>query len=91
MQYKNNQPAFTGTDFLTAITLLSNYKQWKSGLRGGVSCKKKDVLRLQYQEYDENKNSLIDGLKSAITFIKEQCIYTSVDLPYTSPFWTSVP
>lgn len=84
MQYKNNQPAFTGTDFLTAITLLSNYKQWKLGLRGGVSCKKKDVLRLQYQEYDENKNSLIDGLKSAITFIKEQCIYTSVDLPYTS-------
>lgn len=84
MQYKNNQPAFTGTDFLTAITLLCNYKQWKSGLRGGVSCKKKDVLRLQYQEYDENKNSLIDGLKSAITFIKEQCIYTSVDLPYTS-------
>ena len=84
MQYKNNQPAFTGTDFLTAITLLSNYKQWKLGLRGGVSCKKKDVLRLQYQEYNENKNSLIDGLKSAITFIKEQCIYTSVDLPYTS-------
>ena len=84
MQYKNNQPAFTGTDFLTAITLLSNYKQWKAGIRGSVSCKKKDVLRLQYQEYEDNKEALIEGIRAAITFIKEQCIYTSVDLPYTS-------
>ena len=84
MQYKNNQPAFTGTDFLTAITLLNSYKQWKMGARGSVSCKKKDVLRLEYQEYESNKDALIEGLKTAITFIKEQCIYTSVDLPYTS-------
>lgn len=84
MQYKNSQPAFTGTDFLTAITLLNSYKQWKAGKRGGVSCKKKDVLRLQYEEYKENKDALLDGLSSAINFIKEQCIYTSVDLPYTS-------
>lgn len=84
MQYKNSQPAFTGTDFLTAITLLNSYKQWKAGKRGGVSCKKKDVLRLQYEEYKENQDALLDGLSSAINFIKEQCIYTSVDLPYTS-------
>lgn len=84
MQYKNNQPAFTGTDFLTAITLLNNYKLWRTGIRGSVSCKKKDVLRLQYQEYKDNKEALIEGIKAAITFIKEQCIYTSVDLPYTS-------
>lgn len=84
MQYKNSQPAFTGTDFLTAITLLNSYKQWKAGTRGGVSCKKKDVLRLQCQEYKDNKDALIDGLNEAVKFIKEQCIYTSVDLPYTS-------
>lgn len=84
MQYKNSQPAFTGTDFLTAITLLNSYKQWQVGARGSVSCKKRDVLRLQYQEYENNKEALKEGLKAAITFIKEQCIYTSVDLPYTS-------
>ncbi len=84
MQFKNNQPAFTGTDFLTAITLLNSYKQWQAGKRGGVSCKKKDVLRLQYQEYKENRDALIEGLWSAIKFVQEQCIYTSVDLPYTS-------
>ena len=84
MQYKNNQPAFTGTDFLTAITLLNNYKLWLAEKRGSVSCKKKDVLRLQYEEYIEHKDALIEGLNEAIKFIKEQCIYTSVDLPYTS-------
>jgi len=84
MQYKNNQPAFTGTDFLTAITLLNSYMQVQSGERIGLSCKKKDVLKLQYCEYDKYKNQLIDGLHEAVKFIKEQGIYTSVDLPYTS-------
>ena len=84
MQYKNNQPAFTGTDFLTAITLLNSYMQVQSGERGGLSCKKRDVLRLQYSEYNKYKDQLIDGLKAAIKFIKEQGVYTSVDLPYTS-------
>ena len=84
MQYKNSQPAFTGTDFLTAITLLNSYMQVQSGERLGVSCKKKDVLKLQFSEYDKYKNQLIDGLQEAVKFIKEQGVYTSVDLPYTS-------
>lgn len=84
MQFKNNPPAFTGTDFLTAIALLNSYKQWQAGKRGSVSCKKKDVLRLQHQEYKDNKDALIEGLKEAIKFVQEQCIFTSVDLPYTS-------
>ena len=81
---KNSQPAFTGTDFLTAITLLNSYMQVQSGQRAGVSCKKKDVLKLEYREYDKYKNQLIDGLQEAVKFIKEQGVYTSVDLPYTS-------
>lgn len=84
MLFKNNQPAFTGTDFLTAITLLNSYKLWQAGKRGGVSCKKRDVLQLQYKEYIDNKDALVDGITEAIKFVKEQCIYTSVDLPYTS-------
>ncbi|MBR3945589.1 MAG: DUF262 domain-containing protein [Bacteroidales bacterium] len=84
MLFKNNQPAFTGTDFLTAITLLNSYKLWQASKRGGVSCKKRDVLQLQYKEYIDNKDALVDGITEAIKFVKEQCIYTSVDLPYTS-------
>ena len=84
LQFKNNQPSFTGTDFLTALTLLNSYYQFKSGTRQGVSCKKKDVLKLQMVEYETYKDQLIQGVKDAVKFIKEQCIYTSVDLPYTS-------
>lgn len=84
IQYKNNQPSFTGTDFLTALTLLNGYYLQKSGIRQGLSCKKKDVLRLMSSEYLKYKDALIEGIKHAITFIKEQCIFTSVDLPYTS-------
>ena len=84
LQFKNNQPSFTGTDFLTALTLLNSYYQFKSGTRQGVSCKKKDVLKLQTVEYETYKDQLIQGVKDAVKFIKEQCIYTSVDLPYTS-------
>ena len=84
LQFKNNPPSFTGTDFLTAVTLLNSYYQFKSGTRQGVSCKKKDVLKLQTSEYKTYKEQLIQGVKDAVKFIKEQCIYTSVDLPYTS-------
>lgn len=84
IQFKNNAPSISGTDFLTAITLLNNYGQWKLGLRQGISCKKKDVLQLQKTDFDTYKGRLLDGIKNAIKFIKEQCIYTSVDLPYTS-------
>jgi len=84
IKFKNNQPSFTGTDFLTALTLLNSYYQYKTGVRLGVSCKKKDVLRLKTSEFKQYKDQLIQGIKDAVKFVKEQCIYTSVDLPYTS-------
>lgn len=84
LRFKNNPPSFTGTDFLTALTLLNSYKQCEAGVRQGVTCKKKDVLRLTKTDYDQYKDILIQGVKDAVNFIKEQCIYTSVDLPYTS-------
>ena len=63
---------------------MNSYYQFKSGERLGISCKKKDVLKLQTSEFEKYKGQLIQGVKDAIKFIKEQCIYTSVDLPYTS-------
>jgi hypothetical protein len=76
--------SFTGTDFITAITLLSSYLESKTGSGKAVSCKKKDVLRLTYNEYQTNRNRLIKGLKEALKFIQEQRIFTAIDLPYTS-------
>lgn len=84
LNYKNIS-SFSNTDFLTAITLLTNYlDKVDAPDQKGVSCKKKDVLRLKYQDYDRYKSRLIDGLREAVKFLSEQCVYTSIDLPYTS-------
>lgn len=81
--YKGMQ-SFTGTDFLTAITLLSSYRNFKLNNGKAVSCKKKDVLRLAYEEYIANKDALVDGIREAVKFLSEQRIFTAIDLPYTS-------
>ncbi len=84
LKFKGSQPAFTGVDFLTAITLIANYKKYIKGEKGGISCKKKDVLSLELSSYKEFRDSLVDGILEAVKFIKKQSIYASVDLPYTS-------
>lgn len=82
--YKNIN-AFSGTDFLTALTLLTNYYAKKDVDEGkGISCKKKDVLKLKYEDYVQYKDTLIQGLKEAVKFLQQQCVYTANDLPYTS-------
>lgn len=84
LSYKNIQ-AFEGTDFLTAITLLSNYlSKANSADLKGISCKKKDVLKLTYKDYAQLKERLFEGLIEAVKFLNEQCVYTAIDLPYTS-------
>ena len=84
LNFKGQEP-FEGTDFLTAITLLTNYlNKINSPDSRGISCKKKDVLRLDYHEYAANRDRLLEGLSEAVKFINEQCIYTAIDLPYTS-------
>lgn len=85
LKFKNNPQAFWGTDFLTALTLLSNYHKFAKGERIGVSCKKKDVLSLELSDYQQYRSKLVEGVKEAVKFIQQYLkIYTSVDLPYTS-------
>ena len=77
--------AYRANDFLTSITLLTNYlDKLNSDDLKGISCKKKDVLKLKYEQYEENRNRLLDGLNEAIKFLQEQCIYTANDVPYSS-------
>lgn len=77
--------SFEGSDFLTAITLLTNYLDKADNAdQKGVSCKKRDVLKLESADYSQYKDRLIDGLKEAVKFLAEQCVYTAIDLPYTS-------
>lgn len=71
------------TTFLTAMTLLVNYRKSKRS-NVAVSCKKKDVLRLELTEYKENREALISGFFKAANFLINQGIFSVQNLPYTS-------
>ena len=73
----------TGANFLQSMTLLVTYKRSVKG-QGTVSCKKRDILKLQLDEYKENRNALVEGFTKACKFLNEQGIYSNNELPYTS-------
>ena len=81
--YKNYR-AFTGTDFITALTLLSSYINFTENNGRAVSCKKKDVLRLTLPEYQKYRDRLLTGVKEAVKFLAEERIFTAIDIPYTT-------
>lgn len=83
LYYKNYQ-TFTGTDFITAITLLASYEKTKDTDCKGLSCKKRDVLRLDYKTYSQYRDRIIAGVNDAVKFLGEQRVFTAVDLPYSS-------
>lgn len=73
----------SSTDFLTAVTLLDRYY---IKLNGGeaISCKKRDVLRLTLPKYKQYADDITDGFIQASSFLKEQRIFSSKDLPYST-------
>lgn len=83
LYYKNYQ-TFTGTDSITAITLLASYEKTKDTDCKGLSCKKRDVLRLDYKTYSQYRDRIIAGVNDAVKFLGEQRVFTAVDLPYSS-------
>lgn len=85
--YYKKYRSFTGTDFLTALTLLASYVKFNSAKDDrpkAVSCKKKDVLRLTYTDYQTYRNKMLSGLIEAVKFLEEQRVFTAIDMPYTS-------
>lgn len=80
----NHYVSFDNSAFLTAITLLTSYLRAMEDPTKAVSCKKRDVLNLKYEQYIANRDRLLEGLTKAIQFLKEQRIFTAIDMPYTS-------
>ena len=77
----------SGANFLAAMTLLvSYYKRVDSGNdeRVAVTCKKRDILRLELKDYKTYHDALVQGFGDAANFLVHQGIYRSRDLPYTS-------
>lgn len=73
------------TAYLTTVTLYNSYMKKAAGKTGAVSCKKKDVLALNYEEYEANKEQVLLGFRLAREFLlKNQCVFRMRDLPYAT-------
>ena len=73
----------SATDFLTATTLYNRYRIKQAGGEA-VSCKRKDVLKLPYKDYRKYADRISEGFLKAAMFLKEQRIFSSRDLPYST-------
>ncbi len=68
---------FDNTSFLIAMTLLVSYRKG-----GTISCKKRDVLNLKYEEFRDNKDDLVQGFKDMYNLLVDMCVYSNDDIPY---------
>jgi hypothetical protein len=72
------------TAFLTAVTLLTTYQRNKEDAAKPVSCKRKDVLKLNLEDYKKNADTVEDGLKKAARFLARENIFDTRTLPYST-------
>lgn len=75
------------SDFLQVVALLTTYQRkmnWsgKSKGRPGISCKRKEILQLSVEEYQEHAERATEGFIWAASFLSKQGIFDSKDLPY---------
>lgn len=79
--------ALESSDFLQAVTLLATQARklgWpgSDSDRPGVSCKRKDILRLSLDEYQKWADAAEEGFDWAATFLAQEGIFTASDVPY---------
>lgn len=67
------------TAFLTTVTLYTSYFADTM-----TTCKKKDVLALNFESYKANKAAVLEGYKMARKFLFSQYVFRKRDLPYTT-------
>lgn len=72
--------------FLQAVTLYSSFKQKDlyPDTAPAVSCKRKDILDLPFEQYKDNKQAVLDGFKLARKFLFSQYVFRQRDLPYAT-------
>ena len=77
-------------DFLQAITLLTTRERRQKSLEDGasqesapgISCKRKEILRLTLADYQRWADPVMNGFKQAAKLLYSQQIYAARDLPY---------
>ncbi len=83
---------FSATDFLQIVTLLSTLETraaYGADEQGGdrapaVSCKRKDVLRLDLPDYRKWADEATKAVLQAVPFLHSEHIFSARDLPYTT-------
>ncbi|MCQ2348178.1 MAG: DUF262 domain-containing protein [Paludibacteraceae bacterium] len=70
---KNLEPHY----FLMAMSLLVSYQKGVT-----VTCKKRDILKMEYLDYKQNRDILVQGFKDAANFIVHLGIYSTRNIPY---------
>lgn len=89
----NKRPALRSVenvDFLQAVSLLATYKRRQTFVAAGgdpfqaagVSCKRKDLLRLTLADYQTWAEPVLTGFTWATQFLGQEHIFRSADLPY---------
>lgn len=81
---------FAATDFLQILTLLATRQRRAAYIaaRGdeerapAVSCKRRDVLRLELDDYRYWADAATDALPKAVQFLHGEGVHSSRDLPY---------
>jgi hypothetical protein len=82
--------SFENTDFLQAVTLLATRDRRRAHLESGgeadrapgISCKRKEVLRLSLSEYRRWADQVTEALEWAASFMADQHIFQASDVPY---------
>ncbi|MDI6809462.1 MAG: DUF262 domain-containing protein [Candidatus Eisenbacteria bacterium] len=77
-------------DFLQAICLLVTQKRRRDAIAAGtpperapgISCKRRDILRLTVKDYEEWAGPVEEGFRKAARFLHHQKIFRATDLPY---------
>lgn len=80
------------TDLIQAVTLLSTYKKKMAAMQASnetekipaVSAKRKSMLELKVDEYEDTRQEIVDGFIKAAELLTCNHIFTARDLPYTS-------
>lgn len=75
--------AFDATAFLTATTLLTSYQRHRSS-RGAVGCKRKDVLQLKLDDYQNHASQIEQGLGRAARLLAREKVFDARNLPYST-------
>jgi len=82
--------SFQNTDFLQAIALLVTYKNRLDAINAGmsedktpgISCKRKEILKLSKEDYQTWADKVEQGFMDAARFLYRQHIFSGKDLPY---------